>query len=76
MPDENGFYTLDDMELTWRQMVEFFDLLPKHGRSGHPDRKWPDGIDSTGKKPIQHNFEDTQLTLTFVLLEKKFPLKL
>merc|ERR1712179_881866 len=46
MPDENGFYTIDDMKLTREQMLRYFDLIPP--RSGHPDKKWPDGIDSTG----------------------------
>ena len=45
MPDENGFYTIDDMELTREQMLEYFGLMPS--RQGRPDRKWPDGIDST-----------------------------
>ena len=47
MPDENGFYTIDDMKLTREQMLRYFDLIPP--RSGRPERKWPDGIDSTGK---------------------------
>ena len=48
MPDENGAYTVDDMKLTWRQMMEYFDLIPPVFFSGLPEKKWPDGIDSTG----------------------------
>ena len=48
MPDENGFYTIDDMKLTRQQMLEFFDLKPLGFNSGFPDLKWPDGILSNG----------------------------
>jgi hypothetical protein len=38
MPDEDGFYTLDDMKLTKQQMLEYFGLIPT---SGVPHLKWP-----------------------------------
>ena len=31
MPDENGYYTVDDMKLTRKQMLEYFDLIPHSG---------------------------------------------
>ena len=60
MPDENGAYTVDDMKLTWRQMMEYFDLMPPGFLSGLPEKKWPDGIDSTGTAKIRINGKVTK----------------
>ena len=47
MPDEDGFYTIDDMKLTRKQMLEYFDLIPREHFSGLPEYKWP-GIEARG----------------------------
>ena len=45
VPDEEGFYTIDDMELSKEQMLEFFGLTNSKKRVGlsHKKYRWPKG---------------------------------
>ena len=53
MPDENGFYIIDDMVLTRKQMVGLYRPRFSRGRAAachytHKGKKWPKGKYSNG----------------------------
>ena len=54
MPDEDGLYTIDDMKLSRKQMLEYFDLIPREHLSGLPEYKWPT-IEARGTVPCRLN---------------------
>ena len=55
VPDEEGFYTIGDMELSKEQMLDFFGLRNGKKRAGlsYKRYRWPKGRGGTLLKILQ-----------------------